>query len=268
MSTLEKKPKEDDFSSIDLDKLKQEKTISEEKLKLIEASIKGLKVSKNELQATLPREREISMLEIPKDQRTVLIMEFEDNLPEWVNKPWMYVTPKKSTPQIESWLNSWSAVILDYSRILIIHIVNINDLRNAYPFKNQKINKTLSIDQVKDIIDYLEVSGFSDWIQDKEGFFAKLFALFLGKPLTKKLRAKIIWRTNEEFADDLLKFMIETGRVIEIHSLYDLTTYDQAWSSLPADELRDICNQLVERGSVKWLNKEKTIVQFESEKVF
>ena len=46
MSTLEKKEKEDEESTkIDLAKLKEEKEISEEKLKLIEASIKGLEIT-------------------------------------------------------------------------------------------------------------------------------------------------------------------------------------------------------------------------------
>ncbi|MHA1303265.1 MAG: hypothetical protein ACTSPI_06145, partial [Candidatus Heimdallarchaeaceae archaeon] len=202
MATIEKKRVED-FTEIDLEKLKEEKQISEDKLKIIEASIKGLKITAEELKATEPVEKEEARLELEKDKRLILIKEFEDNLPDWVNKPWMYITPKKSQ-QINSWLDSWSAVLLDYTKKLVIHVVNVNSLRETYPFSNKKIRKELTIDQIRNIIDYLETKGFAVWIEDKTGFFERLFAKLFGKPLTKKLRAKIKWQTIEEFAEELL----------------------------------------------------------------
>ncbi|MCK4896566.1 MAG: hypothetical protein KAS47_07135, partial [Candidatus Heimdallarchaeota archaeon] len=83
-----------------------------------------------------------------------------------------------------------------------------------------------------------------------------------------KTRARIYWKTNEEWADNLLDFMIETGRVVEIHSLFDLSQLQQQWSDLPADDLIIVCEMLVENKVAKWLNKEKTIIQFEADKVF
>ncbi len=83
-----------------------------------------------------------------------------------------------------------------------------------------------------------------------------------------KTRARIYWKTNDEFADNLVDFMIDTGRVVEIHSLLDLSQLEQEWSNLPADDLIIICEMLVERKVARWLNKEKTIIQFEADKVF
>ncbi|UJG42225.1 MAG: hypothetical protein K9W46_07370 [Candidatus Heimdallarchaeum endolithica] len=266
MATMEKQ-KDNEFEQINLEKLKEEKKISEDKLKLIEASIKGLKVSEEELKSTKPIVREEARLELTEDTKIRLIKEFEQSLPDWVNKPWMYVTPKKAN-QVESWLDSWSSVMLDYTKRFVIHIVNVNSLRETYPFSNKKIKKELTIDQIRDIIDFLETKGFALWINDRTKFFEKLLAKILGKPLTKKIRAKIEWKTKEEFAEDLLKWMIETGRVVEVHSLYDLTRYEQPWSSLPSDDLINVCNLLVEKGSARWLNREKTIIAFEATKVF
>ncbi len=62
--------------------------------------------------------------------------------------------------------------------------------------------------------------------------------------------------------------MIETGRVVEIHSLFDLTQLEEKWSNLPADDLILVCEMLVEKKVARWLNKDKTIIQFEADKVF
>ena len=251
MSTTEKKkPKKEKEAEIDLKKLKEEKEISEEKLKLIEASIKGLEITAEELKSTMPVEAIIVKEDLSKDQRAVLELEFEEELPEWVKRPWMYIKPKKGD-QIESWLQSWSAIILDYSRIFVIHIININDLRSVHPFNNKKLGKRLTLDQVRSIIDHLVQQNIARWLDED-----------------KKTRARIYWKANEEWADNLLDFMIETGRVVEIHSLYDLTQLEQKWCDLPADDLIIVCEMLVERKVARWLNKEKTIIQFEADKVF
>ncbi|MFW9852228.1 MAG: hypothetical protein ACFFDS_04765 [Candidatus Thorarchaeota archaeon] len=251
MSTLEKKKKEEEETAeIDIEKLKKEKEIDEEKLKLIEASIQGLELTEEELKVTMPIVKVTTKEDLSKDQRAVLELEFEDALPKWVKAPWMYIKPKKDS-QVESWLESWSAIVLDYSRVFVIHIININELRNEYPFNNSKINKKLSLKQVREIIDYLVKQNIAKWLDEQN-----------------KTRARIYWKANEEWADELLDFMIETGRVVEIHSLYDLTQLEEQWCNLPADDLIIVCEMLVEKKVARWLNKDKTIIQFEADKVF
>ncbi len=252
MSTTEKKKtKKEKSPSIDLKQLKEEKQISEEKLKLIEASIKGLEISEDDLKITLPVETVIKVKDdLSKDQRAVLELEFEDALPKWIKAPWMFIKPQKGD-QIESWLESWSAIVLDYTRIFVIHVININDLRTVHPFNNKKIGKRLSIEQVRDVIDHLVNQNIARWLDEDT-----------------KTRARIYWKSNDEWADKLLDFMIETGRVVEIHSLFDLTQLEENWSGLPADDLIIVCEMLVERKVARWLNKDKTIIQFEADKVF
>ena len=254
MSTLEKKKekKEDEeiVEKIDLKQLKEEKKVSEEKLKLIKASIEGLEITEEDLKATMPIVTITTKEDIAKEQRAVLEVEFEDSLPKWVKAPWMYIRPKKES-QVDSWLESWSAIVLDHSRIFVIHIININELRSEFPFNNSKIGKRLSIEQVREIVDHLVKQNIANWLDDKT-----------------KTRARIYWKANEEWADDLLDFMIETGRVVEIHSLFDLTQLEEQWSNLPADDLILVCEMLVEKKVARWLNKDKTIIQFEADKVF
>ncbi|NPD87374.1 MAG: hypothetical protein HGN29_01540 [Asgard group archaeon] len=254
MSTLEKKKdKEEDeeiVEKIDLEQLKEEKEVSEEKLKLIKASIEGLEITEEDLKATMPIVAISSKEDISKEQRAVLEVEFEDSLPKWVKAPWMYIRPKKES-QVESWLESWSAIVLDHSRIFVIHIININELRSEFPFKNSKVSKRLTIEQVREIVDQLVKQNIAKWLDEKT-----------------KTRARIYWKANEEWADELLDFMIETGRVVEIHSLFDLTQLEEKWSNLPADDLILVCEMLVEKKVARWLNKDKTIIQFEADKVF
>ena len=251
MSTLEKKKDDEERTEkLDIKKLKEEKEISDEKLKLIEASIKGLEISEEDLKATMPVVKAITKVDLSKEQRAFLEVEFEDSLPKWVKAPWMYIKPKKES-QVESWLESWSAIVLDYSRIFVIHIININEIRNVHPFNNTINNKKMSLKQVREVIDHLVKQSVAKWLDEKT-----------------KTRARIYWKTNEEWADNLLDFMIETGRVVEIHSLFDLSQLQQQWSDLPADDLIIVCEMLVENKVAKWLNKEKTIIQFEADKVF
>lgn len=251
MSTLEKKKKDKESNEkLDLKKLKEEKEISDDKLKLIEASIKGLEITEEDLKATMPVVKAITKVDLSKEQRAFLEVEFEDSLPKWVKAPWMYIKPKKES-QIESWLESWSAIVLDYSRIFVIHIINVNELRNVHPFNSTINNKKMSLGQVREVIDHLVKQSVAKWLDEKT-----------------KTRARIYWKTNEEWADSLLDFMIETGRVVEIHSLFDLSQLQQQWSDLPADDLIIVCEMLVENKVAKWLNKEKTIIQFEADKVF
>ncbi|MHA1591837.1 MAG: hypothetical protein ACTSUP_05155 [Candidatus Heimdallarchaeaceae archaeon] len=251
MSTLEKKKDDEERTEkLDVKKLKEEKEISDEKLKLIEASIKGLEISEEDLKATMPVVKAITKVDLSKEQRAFLEVEFEDSLPKWVKAPWMYIKPKKES-QVESWLESWSAIVLDYSRIFVIHIININEIRNVHPFNNTINNKKMSLKQVREVIDHLVKQSVAEWLDEKT-----------------KTRARIYWKTNEEWADNLLDFMIETGRVVEIHSLFDLSQLQQQWSDLPADDLIIVCEMLVENQVAKWLNKEKTIIQFEADKVF
>ncbi|MHA1201271.1 MAG: hypothetical protein ACTSQ4_01965 [Candidatus Heimdallarchaeaceae archaeon] len=251
MSTLEKKKNDKERNEkLDVTKLKEEKEISDDKLKLIEASIKGLEITEEDLKATMPVVKTIAKVDLSKEQRAFLEVEFEDSLPKWVKAPWMYIKPKKES-QIESWLESWSAIVLDYSRIFVIHIINVNELRNVHPFSSTINNKKMSLRQVREVIDHLVKQSVAKWLDEKT-----------------KTRARIYWKTNEEWADNLLDFMIETGRVVEIHSLFDLSQLQQQWSDLPADDLIIVCEMLVENNVAKWLNKEKTIIQFEADKVF
>ena len=250
MSTLEKEKDEEESEDINLDELKKEKKLSDEKLKLIEASLKGLEITEEDLKATMPVVKVVAEEDLSKDQRAILEVEFEDSLPNWVKAPWMYIRPKKDS-QVESWLESWSAIVLDYSRIFVIHIININELRNIHPFNNKQINKRLSLEQVREIIDQLVKQNVAKWLDEKT-----------------KTRARIYWKSNDEWADELLDFMIETGRVVEIHSLFDISQLEQHWSHLPADDLVIVCEMLVEKKVARWLNKEKTIIQFEAKNVF
>ena len=63
--------------------------------------------------------------------------QLQEILPEWVNKPWMYVTPEHQQ-QLDSWCADWSNFIMEYARINIKHIIHIEEERAEYPFNNKQ----------------------------------------------------------------------------------------------------------------------------------
>ena len=78
MSTLEKKKDEEEHAEkLDIKKLKEEKEISDEKLKLIEASIKGLEITEEDLKATMPVVKTVTQVDLSKEQRAFLEVEFQ-----------------------------------------------------------------------------------------------------------------------------------------------------------------------------------------------
>lgn len=245
-----KEKKDDVLSSVDIQQLKEKKRASEPVLSLLDQAIKGKKVDKKVLDATRPIDYTKLEKAISKDQLAEMREKFTKELPKWVNAPWMFITPKKES-QLQSWLEDWSTVLLDYAKIFVYHIININDIRSEHPFYNRSISKRLTLDQIRSIVEYLVEKQFARWLDER-----------------RKTRARLYWKSNEEWADELLDFMIDTGRIVEIHSLYDLTTYGQEWSTLPPDDLIAVCQILVDRGVARWLNKEKTIIDFDEEHVF
>lgn len=245
-----KEKEEKSFSVADIELIKEKKRASETVIKILDQTIQGKKIDEQILEATKPIDYTKIAETKAEDELKKLREQFIEDLPRWVNAPWMFITPKKDS-QLKSWLEDWSTVLLDYAQIFNFHVVNINELRNVHPFNNRKIGKKLSLEQLRQIVDYLIEQNFARWLDEQ-----------------RKTRARIYWKSLEEWADEMLDFLIDTGRIVEIHSLYDLTTFEQKWSTLPPEELVAVCQILVDRGVARWLNKEKTIIDYIEEQVY
>ncbi|NHJ39412.1 MAG: hypothetical protein FK731_05210 [Asgard group archaeon] len=167
-------------------------------------------------------------------------------LPEWINKPWMYVTPEHQK-QLDSWCADWSNFIMEYARINIKHIIHIEEERAKYPFNNKQAKKKLDREQLQQIGDYIVAQEMGLW-WDK-----------------KKIRLRLYWRTLDEWADIIYEWSIKTGRAASADSvmtLYDIQSAGQPWSSIPQEDLKRIFEIMVVKGYIEWADKKKSAISF------
>ncbi|RLI63034.1 hypothetical protein DRO91_04985 [Candidatus Heimdallarchaeota archaeon] len=167
-------------------------------------------------------------------------------LPEWINKPWMYVTPEHQK-QLDSWCADWSNFIMEYARINIKHIIHIEEERAKYPFNNKQIKKRLDRKQFQTIGDYIVAQEMGIW-WDK-----------------KKIRLRLYWRTLDEWADIIYEWSLKTGRAAgpeRVMTLLDIQEAGQPWSTIPVEDLKRIFEIMKEKGYIEWADKKKTAIAF------
>ncbi|MHA2172241.1 MAG: hypothetical protein ACXAB7_20400 [Candidatus Kariarchaeaceae archaeon] len=185
-----------------------------------------------------PKTEEITQKDL--ERRT---HEFQSTLPSWTSKPWMYVQPTNQS-QLKSWLDSWSKVILEFSRIMTIHVININELITIHPFKNNQNNKQLTNDQVLVIVDDMVSSQQAKWLDDNQ------------------ILVRIYFKTNDQWSSIIMKHLMDTGLAAEVLTLYELEKLNQDWSSLPRQELVEIFDILVSKNRAQWVGDSKDALTF------
>lgn len=83
--------------------------------------------------------------------------------------PWEYNFPPFFTiqPNLETrkaQLESWRSLILDYCQHHNIHQLHLRDCLNKPPFHNESINRRLTPESLKIIIDSLVEKKFAEWL--------------------------------------------------------------------------------------------------------
>ena len=172
--------------------------------------------------------------------------QLKEILPEWIDKPWMYVTPEHQK-QLDSWCSDWSNFILEYARINIKHIIHIEEERSEYPFRNKQAKKELDREQLQEIGDYIVAQEMGIW-WDK-----------------KKIRLRLYWRTLDEWADIIYEWSIKTGRAAgaeRVMTTIDIQEAGQPWSTIPQADLKRIFNIMEDKGYIEWADKKKNIIAF------
>ncbi len=170
---------------------------------------------------------------------------FVKQVPDWTKKPFMYIITKNEKMR-ESWLQKWGDLVLLYSRTTISHIVAIEQLRQLEPFRNSSNGKTLSLEQMQILIDYLVAKELAKWLDDA------------------KLRARIYYKTLEEFADMLLKYVLDRGLDTEyLITKTEFRNFGQEWSSLPDEDLDEVFRILEKRRKIKPMDRERDSFSFD-----
>ncbi|MHA2098778.1 MAG: hypothetical protein ACW99A_08830 [Candidatus Kariarchaeaceae archaeon] len=236
---VQKKKKEDAESINDWLDSVEVTTETEEKNDIVEIKeeiVEETKVTEAPIQKEIEKE-----VQITEKEETIDI--FLVKLPPWVKKPWMYVKPVNEA-QLNSWLDSWKGLVIEYARSYKIHVINLSQLNTKHPFANQEIDKTLTYDQLQSIVDHMVIEGLAKWIDDT------------------RVSARIYYLTNKQWGNKIMEYMIESGYAAEIMTFFELQQLKQEWSTLPRTELKDIFEILVMEGRAKWVGDEKDTLSF------
>lgn len=167
--------------------------------------------------------------------------QLKEILPEWVNKPWMYVTPEHQR-QLDSWCADWSNFILEYARINIKHIIHIEEERASYPFNNKPLKKRLDREQMQRIGEYIVAQEMGLWWD------------------RKKIRLRLYWRTLDEWADIIYEWSLKTGRAASeggVITVFELQEAKQPWSTIPQEDIYRILEIMEQKGYIEFVNKKK-----------
>jgi len=170
-------------------------------------------------------------------------LDFNKTLPDWINKPWMYIRPTHQIQQ-NSWLEEWSNVILSYIKHKSNHSIDISILKQEFPFQNQTISKNLKINDIISIFDYMVSTNKAIWIgDDKNSIYIRI-------------------KSNTQYASEMHLYMIDNGYALDVLTLYDIQTLNQIWSNLPEDELKSVLNILVSQNKAEWIGKKQDTIKF------
>lgn len=162
-------------------------------------------------------------------------------LPSWVSKPWRWMIP--DDPQLEQqWLTTWGEFIVAFSRVLNLHILDLQEISVVYPFINPVLHKKLSIPQLKAISNYLIEQKKASWWD------------------TEETRLRVYWKTLKSFAEEIFEYSFQHG--YEMVTAYDLIKMSQSWSTLPPKDLFLVMKLLVESKKASWMDSERKTIEF------
>ncbi len=149
----------------------------------------------------------------------------------------MFVVPT-SEEDIERWGAEWAGFTVDWCREMLIHIISSRTLVMLEPFNGLRPDRHKA---VKIILGVLVKEELGRWVDESEGI------------------VRIIWKTDEEWADEIRKWALKTGRTQ--FTLFKLREFRKDLATLPKSELRIILERLVDQKLAKWLDSEREVVE-------
>jgi hypothetical protein len=163
-------------------------------------------------------------------------------LPGWVQKPWRWMVPED--PQLkQQWLLTWGDFLFDFSRVLNIHIIDLQEVSLVYPFHNAVLRKKLTTQQLILISDFLIEKGKAKWWDDQ------------------KNRLRVYWKTLQNHAEDLYEYAFRNG--YDMVTAFDIIKMKQSWSTLPPRDIRELMMIMVLRKKALWADSEKKTIEFQ-----
>ncbi len=159
----------------------------------------------------------------------------------WIAKrgryAFMFAIPS-SEGDIEQWSAEWAGFTLDFCREVLLHIVSTRRLVMLSPFNDIRSDRQRA---VRFILGSLVKQELGRWIDEAEGII------------------RVFWKTDEEWADEIHRWALETGRTT--FTLFKLKEHRDDLESLPKSELREILDILVKQKRARWLDKEQEVLE-------
>ncbi|MHA1214954.1 MAG: hypothetical protein ACTSR2_04510 [Candidatus Hodarchaeales archaeon] len=162
-------------------------------------------------------------------------------IPSWVSKPWRWMTPENPQHK-EQWLTTWGEFILDFARVLNIHVVDLQEISLVYPFHNPLLRKKLTIPQLVVIAEYLIELNKAKWWDEN------------------KTRLRVYWKTLNAFSEELYEYAFQNG--YDMVTIMDIVKMKQSWSSLPRKEIYNIMKLLVDSNKASWADSDRKTIEF------
>ncbi|KYQ96781.1 vacuolar protein sorting 25 [Tieghemostelium lacteum] len=121
-------------------------------------------------------------------------------------------------------MQMWQDLILQYCRFYKKYELDLLECvkSNFNLFYNEKINRRLSIESLKEIFDDIVVNGYAEWIDNNSNVKSSK-----GHNIDKS-RVLIMWRKPEEWASQIYKWVIDNGQVNSILTIWEIQNGDDS----------------------------------------
>lgn len=124
----------------------------------------------------------------------------------WFMPPFFTLQPIEKTKQtqFEMWIDL-IAVWLKQQKKTVIYV---NKDCNNFPFTNKKINRSLKVNDIRELLDYMSSLKYGTWTDDEKTMFS------------------VSWKSMNEWATMIYKWANDNGQIKKILTLYDIHSGD------------------------------------------
>ncbi|KAN0034880.1 hypothetical protein ACTFIV_001416 [Dictyostelium citrinum] len=141
--------------------------------------------------------------------------------PYYQKEPFFTIQPILNTRKKQ--FQMWQDLILQYCRHYKIYELDINESikSNSVLFNNEKINRKLSREALKSIIDDIIDNGFAEWV-DSGSSKEK------DKNNNNNNRVLIMWRKPDEWASHIYKWVTDCGLLNTVLTVWEIQNGDDS----------------------------------------
>ena len=171
------------------------------------------------------------------------LQEFMETMPTWIKKPFMYVQPTHVN-LLGSWLESWENLILEYTQIFNIHVINVNEMRSIFPFDNLENKKQLTKKQLEFIFTKMEERGSARWLDDNH------------------IIVRVYYKTINQWKELIFTYLKDSGQIVEVLTIEEFEQMKKEWSNLPREDLIEIFEIFISEGLARWIGENRDTIAF------